>query len=305
MMPNRAVPSENHPFNYRPRFVTQAFKVYAGGLLRAKKEEKTMEKAECPIENAADTVFIHVSDLRRSAEWYGMVMGLPVLEERLNGGNIYWFRLADGTGVNLDDNRNNSPDTPRVRFMYKTDDIDAAYRYLEQAGVETLTGIERYPWGLSFFRFVDPDGNALMVTQTDYVWEDLPRLPDTKSPILNRMGGIFLNVTDMDRAIAFHRRALGLGPETPQPGAAVADRTVYDIPVSRGTGILLDNNRFRHGEDYGTLFMLTATDVDAAKAYLAENGVGTFTDIERHGELAFFTVKDPDDNVVMICNLIE
>lgn len=302
MMPNNAMPSENDPFNYRPRFVTQAFKVHAGGLLQAKKEETTMEKPDCPIENAADTVFIHVSDLRRSAEWYSMAMGLPVLEERLNGGNIYWFRLADGTGVNLDDNRNNSPDTPRVRFMYKTDDIDAAYRYLEQAGVATLTGIERYPWGLSFFRFVDPDGNALMVTQTDYVWEDLPRLPDTKSPILNRMGGIFLNVTDMDRAIAFHTRVLGLESPQAEPDA---DRTIYDIPVRRGTGILLDANRYRQGHDYEALFMLTATDVDAAQAYLAANGVETFTDIERHGELAFFTVKDPDDNVVMICNLID
>lgn len=302
-MTQNAIPKEHDPFNYKPRFVTQAFKVYAGGLLNAKKEETTMEKPQCPIDNAADTVFIHVSDLRRSAEWYGMVMGLPVLEERLNGGNIYWFKLEDGTGINLDDNKGNSPDVPHVLYMYKTDDIDEAYRYLERIGIETLSEIDCYPWGLSYFRFIDPDGNALMVTQSDFVQDVVPRLPDTDSPILNRMGGIFLNVTDMDRAIAFHHRVLGLEhPTEPHEGA---DRSVYNLPVSRGTGVLLDNNRYRQNDDYGTLFMLTTTDVDAAKAYLARNGVETFTDIERYDDLAFFTVKDPDDNVIMVCNQTE
>ncbi|MFC5530080.1 VOC family protein [Cohnella yongneupensis] len=288
--------------NYRPQYVTQAFKVYAGGMLNPAKGGNKVEMVRSPIENAADTVFIHVTDLRRSAEWYSMLMELPLLEERLNGGNVYWLMLEGGTGINLDDNRNTSPDTPRVRFMYKTDDIDEAYRYLEQKGIATLTPIERYPWGLSYFRFTDPDGNGLMVTQSDYVSEVVERLPDTESPILNKFGGIFLNVSDIARATRFHYDVLGL-PVPDNKGQE--DESIHVLPTSRGTQILLDNNRYRNGEDYEALFMLLTLDVEAAKAYLAKNGVDIFTDIERHGELAFFTVKDPDDNVIMICNIVD
>ncbi|WP_165822369.1 VOC family protein [Paenibacillus montanisoli] len=258
-----------------------------------------MEKLVSPIENAVDSVFVHVTDLRRAAEWYSMVMGLPVLEERLNGGNVYWLKLQGGTGLILDDNRSNAADTPHVRFMYKTDDIDAALRYLEGKGISTLGGIERPHPGLAFMRFIDPDGNALMVTQSDYVSDVVERLPDTDSPIQNRFGGIFLNVTDMNRAIRFHSEALGL------PYSEVSDRqedSIYDLEMKQGSGVLLDNNRYRQGDTYETLFMFVTKDVDRSKDYLAAHGVPVFTDIERHGELAFFTVKDPDGNFIMICS---
>jgi predicted enzyme related to lactoylglutathione lyase len=258
-----------------------------------------MELIKSPIDNVVGSVFVHVTDLRRSAQWYSKVMGLPLLEERLNGGNVYWLNLQGGTGFILDDNGSNSPDTPRVRYMYNTSDIEKSYRFLEEQGAQPLYPIERPHPGLAFFRFTDPDGNSLMVTQSDYVSEIVPRLEDTESPILNRMGGIFLNVTDMNRAIRFHSEVLGLpyhevGPEQ--------ENSIYDLQMKSGTGVLLDNNRFRQGDDYETLFMLVTPDVDASKAYLEKNGVSVFTDIERHGELAFFTVKDPDDNVIMICS---
>jgi hypothetical protein len=51
--------------------------------------------------------------------------------------------------------------------------------------------------------------------------------------------------------------------------------------------------------------MLDSPDVESSKAYLEANGVPVFTDIERHGEMAFFTVKDPDENVIMICSEAE
>jgi predicted enzyme related to lactoylglutathione lyase len=296
---DKALPPVRKPNNYKPKRVPEAFKVHTIGTTNLLKGETSMELIKSPIDNVVGSVFVHVTDLRRSAQWYSKVMGLPLLEERLNGGNVYWLNLQGGTGFILDDNGSNSPDTPRVRYMYNTSDIEKSYRFLEEQGAQPLYPIERPHPGLAFFRFTDPDGNSLMVTQSDYVSEIVPRLEDTESPILNRMGGIFLNVTDMNRAIRFHSEVLGLpyhevGPEQ--------ENSIYDLQMKSGTGVLLDNNRFRQEDDYETLFMLVTPDVDASKAYLEKNGVSVFTDIERHGELAFFTVKDPDDNVIMICS---
>jgi predicted enzyme related to lactoylglutathione lyase len=256
-----------------------------------------MELIKSPIENVVGSVFIHVYDLRRSAEWYSMAIGLPLFEERLNGGNVYWFMLEGGTGIILDDNKSNRPDAPHVLFMYKTSNIEGAYRFLADQEVSPLYAIERPHPGLAFCIFTDPDGNSIMVTQSDYVSDVVERLADPATPILNRIGGIFINVTDMNRAIEFHSRVLGL------PYREVgSEDCIYDLQMKSGSDVLLDDNRYRHGEDYKTLFMFVTQDVHASKAYLESNGVPLFTNIERHGELAFFTVKDPDSNVVMICS---
>lgn len=285
------------PDNYKPRRVTEALKVVAG-MLDPKQGGSAMETISSPIENTVDSVFIHVTDLRRSAEWYSMVMGLPLLEERLNGGNVYWLELAGGTGIILDDNGSNGPDVPRVRFMYKTSDIEASYRYLEEKGVRVFP-IDRPHPGLAFLRFFDPDGNSIMVTQSDYRSDFVERLADTASPILNRIGGVFLDVTDMNRAIRFHSEVLGLPYREVGTGP---ENSIYDLAMRSGSGVLLDDNRFRNGDGYETLFMLVSPDVPEARAYLAANGVPVFTGIEVHGEMAFFTVQDPDGNVVMICS---
>lgn len=61
------------PDNYKPRRVPEAFKVHAVGTTNARKGESNVEKAASPIENIVNSAFVHVSDLRRSAEWYSMV----------------------------------------------------------------------------------------------------------------------------------------------------------------------------------------------------------------------------------------
>jgi len=292
-----------NPDNYKPKRVPVAFRVTCVGTTNFLKGEKSMELVKSPIDNVVESTFVHVSDLRRSAEWYSMVMGLPLLEERLNGGNVYWLMLHGGTGIILDDNRSNEPDTPHVRFMYKTSDIEESYRFLEDQGVRPIFPIERPHSGLAFLRFNDPDGNSIMVTESDYVSEVIERLDDTNSPILNQIAGIFLNVTDMNRAIRFHSAVLGLPYHEGESGQ---ENSIYDLKTKSGAGVLLDNNRFKQGDDYETLFMLLTHDVDASKAYLEMNGVSVFTAIERYGEeLAFFTVKDPDGNVIMICSKVE
>ncbi|MBE9914188.1 hypothetical protein G8C92_09095 [Paenibacillus donghaensis] len=54
-----------------------------------------------PLVNRVASVFVHVTDLRLSAEWYSRLLGLPVMEERMNGGPVYWFDF-EGTHLILD-----------------------------------------------------------------------------------------------------------------------------------------------------------------------------------------------------------
>ncbi len=298
--PGKRIYPRRFPNNYKPQRVPDAFKVYAVRTNNRMRGAQEMEPIASPVNNAVESAFVHVTDLRRAAEWYSMVMGLPVLEERLNGGNVYWLKLQGGTGIILDDNSGNAADTPRVRFMYRTDDIDASYRYVHRLGIRPLYPIERPHPGLAFFMFTDPDGNSIMVTQSDHVSDVVERQADTASPIMNRIGGIFLNVTDMNRAARFHSEILGLPYREVGTGE---EHSIYDLTMMSGSGVLLDNNRYRNGDDYESLFMLVTPDVEGSRAYLESNGIPVFTDIERHGEaLAFFTVKDPDGNVIMICS---
>ena len=46
-------------------------------------------------------------------------------------------------------------------FMFATDDIQAAYRFMQQNDVDLVTAVENDKW----FVFKDPDGNLLMVCQ--------------------------------------------------------------------------------------------------------------------------------------------
>jgi predicted enzyme related to lactoylglutathione lyase len=138
-----------------------------------------------------------------------------------------------------------------------------------------------------------------MVMQSDYISPVVQRLEDTKSPILNTISTIFINVTNMNRSIQFHNEVLGLQSREVRPGP---ENSIYSLSMNKGSEVLLDDNRFRNGEDYKILCMFAAKNIDDSKAYLELNGVQIFTDIERYGSVAFFTVEDPDGNVIMICS---
>lgn len=106
-------------------------------------------KQESPIENRVASLFVHVTDLRRAAEWYCKLLGLPVLEERLNGGPVYWFDLP-GTGLVLDSDAGNESNPnwqhEKPLVMLPASDIDRAHAYIrEKAEVfQSLTGSDRW-----------------------------------------------------------------------------------------------------------------------------------------------------------------
>ncbi|CAM3620691.1 MULTISPECIES: VOC family protein [Brevibacillus] len=111
------------------------------------------------IMNQIGTVFVPVRDIEKAREWYCRILGLPV-EGDILFGHLYVVPMTAGSGLVLDsrifeeETRRNSP-----LFHFNAVDIQAAYDWMKQNGVELITGIEHDHW----FNFKDPDGNVLMV----------------------------------------------------------------------------------------------------------------------------------------------
>ncbi|GIQ62395.1 hypothetical protein PACILC2_09630 [Paenibacillus cisolokensis] len=252
-----------------------------------------------PLENRIASVFVHVTDLRRAAEWYSRLMGLPILEERLNGGPVYWFDLP-GTHLILDSNTANRQN-PEWReemmpwFMFPARDIDEAYRYVEER-TEPFFEPERHGT-MACFNFRDPEGNALMACWTAGTSAEEAELP-AQSPILSRIGGVFVDVKDMRTAARWYTGLLG------QPfDEHRAEQPIYSVPVARGAALLLDRNRHLNGETFTELFYLETEDFDAALAYVRRQRF-RLADEPRHlHDLSEFALLDPDGNRIVVAQM--
>lgn len=256
-------------------------------------------KKQLPIENRVASLFVHVTDLPRAADWYNQLLGLPLREERLNGGPVYWFDFP-GTGLVLDSdsfNRanpewsiNNSP-----RIMFAVSDIDEAYSYLmDKANV--LFEPERHG-SMAYFNFRDPEGNVQMACWSADGGVN-HELPITESPVLARISGAFIDIKDMKSAAAWYTDLLGVPLDQ-----RTAEQTVYTVPVKKGASLLLDQNRYLKQEPFSVLFMFDTDDIEASYDYAANCGMEFHGEIERHGEVSFFILKDPDGNLIMVCQM--
>lgn len=61
-----------------------------------------MQFATSPLTKKVNNVFIHVLDLRQSAQWYSQLLGLPFCEEKVVS-PVYNLPISSETGITLDD----------------------------------------------------------------------------------------------------------------------------------------------------------------------------------------------------------
>ncbi|HSN66095.1 MAG TPA: VOC family protein [Fusibacter sp.] len=111
-----------------------------------------------PILNQVGTIFIPVSNVEKSRDWYCDLLGLPSDGEILFG-HLYVIPM-NGVDIVLD-SKNFSTDnilnTPL--FHFNTNNIEQSYTYMKNKGIELTTEIEHGHW----FNFKDLDGNYLMI----------------------------------------------------------------------------------------------------------------------------------------------
>lgn len=112
-----------------------------------------------PIKNRLNSVVIPVDQLKRATEWYSQLLGQTIKPERQDGGPIYWFDMESGTGLLLDDNRNNQDLGAFPTFMLKTDDVGQAFKLMQDKGVTIVRDIQFN----HYFMIEDREGNTLMI----------------------------------------------------------------------------------------------------------------------------------------------
>lgn len=110
-----------------------------------------------------DSVFVPVTDLKRSEEWYLRMFPFRVTF-RSGDGTYVGFRFADSEPGNLKTaltlyKKDRVIPQEHIAFNFFSEDIDDAHRFLKEQGVEVqdIQGGE----GMRFFEFTDPDGNRL------------------------------------------------------------------------------------------------------------------------------------------------
>ncbi len=114
--------------------------------------------------------------------------------------------------------------------------------------------------------------------------------------IQQSIGAVFIPVSEMQRAIKWYSWLFGL-----PVGGTSHEGTIYDLPMNGETGLILDANKPVVQNSSQPLCYFWTSDIHAAYDFLHQNGVSIVGDILDIGSVSFLTFKDPDSNLLMIC----
>jgi catechol 2,3-dioxygenase-like lactoylglutathione lyase family enzyme len=118
-----------------------------------------------PIQSKVNTIFIHVSDLKQSVEWYCNLLGQTYDLSKVER-PVYNLDVDQKVGITLDagpsgDSKGLTP-SQHPLFNFHTDDIDLAFDYMKHLDYEISSDIVRFD-DFSFFTVQDPDRNVIMI----------------------------------------------------------------------------------------------------------------------------------------------
>lgn len=124
-----------------------------------------MNSISSPIACKVNNVFIHVSNLEKSSEWYSDLLGLPFTKDNVES-PVYNIPITSETGLTLD-NHTFDPEfklnpSDHVLFNFFVPNIDEAYEFVKSKGITIVREIERIG-DFAYFNFKDLDGNVLMI----------------------------------------------------------------------------------------------------------------------------------------------
>ena len=115
------------------------------------------------------------------------------------------------------------------------------------------------------------------------------------SPIVNKIGCVFIPVSNMPRAIEWYSRILGLPVKDTSHGGLI-----YDLSMQGEVGLILDGHKPVTNSSQPLVFFWTS-DIHRARAFLAEHGIEIVKEIEDIESVSTLTFKDPDNNLLMVC----
>ena len=116
-----------------------------------------------------------------------------------------------------------------------------------------------------------------------------------KSPIENRIGCLFIPVSDMTRAIDWYSRLLGIASQ-----ATTHEGRIYTIPLQGEIGLILDSHKPVTNSAQPLCFFWTQ-DIARTYTFLIESGIDVIGAPADIGSVTTLLFKDPDNNLLMVC----
>jgi len=122
--------------------------------------------------------------------------------------------------------------------------------------------------------------------------------PQTKSPIKNQIGGVFIPVRNLEKAQEWYSKILGL------QGGDLFFNHIFVADMDGTAGMILDtmpNWRDENGSlpTYQTpAIQFVTQDIQASYQFMKDNQVELVTDVQ---DDFYFVFKDLDGNVLMVC----
>lgn len=106
---------------------------------------------------------------------------------------------------------------------------------------------------------------------------------------------VFVPVSDMGRSVAWYSRLLGV-----PVGETSHEGRIHGFPMQDGLGLMLDSHRPVTTSSQ-PLFFLWTEDMRTAERFLRGDDVELVGGIEDIGSLLTLTFRDPDGNLLMVC----
>ncbi|MGY0693936.1 VOC family protein [Virgibacillus sp. FSP13] len=120
------------------------------------------------------------------------------------------------------------------------------------------------------------------------------------SPIKNQINTIFVHVSDLASSVKWYSQLLGQ-----EFDLSNVSKPVYNLQINHHTGLTLDGGpegvlKQDQSSNY-PLFNFHTDDIQKSYEYVNRLGYQIESEIVHFDDFAFFTIRDPDQNVVMIC----
>ncbi len=97
-------------------------------------------------------------------------------------------------------------------------------------------------------------------------------------------------------AIIWYSRIVGLPVDRTSH-----DGTIYDVPMQGETCLALDTNKQPITNSSQPLCFFWTADIHTARGFLLANDVELRGEVQDIGSVSFLTFKDPDNNLLMVC----
>jgi len=123
---------------------------------------------------------------------------------------------------------------------------------------------------------------------------------EEQSPVLNQISGVILWSRNLERSVELYNKLFRLSPEQ-QKGFG----HLYIFHLPSGMDVMIDANGMDAvpvPDKAPPLFFMPATDIDKAAAFVQELGFEIiYGGIHRNDAVSFFNMRDPDFNVITVC----